>query len=196
MIVMDTEFSSLDNGKAGLWQIGALEFENPKNTFLQEARIDDEDGVMEDSLLVTGKTEEELRDKKKQSQKQLIENFLEWCKKCKEKIVAGQNIGIDLSLIQNKCIRYGMHDKFRESIGFRAIDLHTVAQMKYKEKNGKFKTQENGKSDMNLTNILTEYGIEDKRMILQGSIVVKKGEPHNALTDAKLTAECLRRILK
>ena len=36
MIVLDIESSGLDSGRCGIWQIGALEFENPSNTFLQE----------------------------------------------------------------------------------------------------------------------------------------------------------------
>ena len=133
MIILDIESSGLDTGKCGIWQIGAFELENPKNYFLQEGRIDDEDEVTEDALKIIGKTEEELRDKNKQSQKQLILNYLDWRKTCKEKITFGHNIGWDISFIQNKCLRYGIMDKFREVMGQRSIDLHTEAQEKYKE---------------------------------------------------------------
>lgn len=195
MIVMDIESSGLDSGRCGIWQIGASELENPKNTFLQEARIDDEDEVTRESLIVIEKTEEELRDKKKQSQKQLIENFLDWCKTCKERIIAGQNVGWDISFIQNKCLRYNMHDKFHDATGVRIIDLHTIGNLKYKEKYGVFKLK-NGKSDMNLSSVMEFCGLEDKRKILDKGKVIKEGDPHNALTDAKLTAECLKRLLK
>ena len=76
MIVLDIEASGLDSGRCGIWQIGALDFENPDNYFLEEGRIDDEDIVEQDALKVIGKEESELRDKTKQSQKQLIINFL------------------------------------------------------------------------------------------------------------------------
>lgn len=48
MIVVDIETSGLDFNKCGIWQIGALELENPANTFLEEARIDDEDEILND----------------------------------------------------------------------------------------------------------------------------------------------------
>lgn len=197
MIVLDIESSGLDSGKCGIWQIGALEFENPKNTFFQEARIDNEDKVTKEALIITGKTEGDLRDNKKQTQKQLIENFLEWCKACKEKVIAGQNVGWDISFIQNKCIKYGIHDKFHDVIGVRVIDLHTLAQIKFRGRNGKFKLKDKGNSDMNLSNIMEFCGLEkDKRMNLEKNRIVKEGEPHNALEDARITAECFRRLLK
>ncbi len=198
MIVMDIESSGLDSGRCGIWQIGAVELENPNNTFIQEARIDDKDEVTQEALIITEKTEQELRDKNKQSQKQLIENFLNWCKKCRERIIAGQNVGWDISFIQNKCIRYGIHDKFHDLLGVRIIDLHTIANLKYKEKNGVFrlKDEKTGKSDMSLPNVMKFCGLKDNRRVVENGKLIKEGEAHNALTDAKLTAECLRRLLK
>ena len=71
MIVVDTERSgSIDVEKNGIWQIGAIEFENPSNTFFQEARIDDDDIITEEALKIIGKTETDLRNKNKQSQKE------------------------------------------------------------------------------------------------------------------------------
>ena len=77
MIVLDIETSGGYPTKYGIWQIGALEFENPENQFLEEARIDDEDKIEEEALKVGGKTKEELRDPNKQSQKELLDNFIE-----------------------------------------------------------------------------------------------------------------------
>ena len=73
---LDIETTGINTGEGGIWQIGAFELENPESYFLQEGRIDDEDKIMEEALKITEKTEEELRDKNKQSQKQLILNFL------------------------------------------------------------------------------------------------------------------------
>jgi DNA polymerase III epsilon subunit-like protein len=196
MIVMDIESSGLDSGKAGIWQIGAIELENPKHTFLEEARIDDEDEVTDEALKVIGKTEEELRDPKKQTQKQLLLNFFEWAKTCKERIIIGQNVGWDLSFIQNKSLRYGISDKLREAIGHRAFDLHMLAQIKYKEKHGKYLLREGGRSGMKLPIILEFCGIEDPRREVEGGNITKEGNAHNALEDAKLTAECFRRLTK
>jgi len=193
MIVLDIEASGLDSGKCGIWQIGALDLES-KEEFLEEARIDDEDEIFEEALKVIGKREEELRDSKKQSQKELIERFLEWLKRFDERILMGQNIGWDMSFIQNKCIRYGIHDKFRKITGQRTIDLHTIANLIYKDKYGEFKT-EKGKSSMSLSSILEFCGLKDERREMEGGEVVKEGKPHNALEDCKLEAECYFRLV-
>ena len=196
MISLDIEASGLDSGRCGIWQIGALEIENPKNNFLEEARIDDEDEIIEEALKVIGKTKEYLRNSDKQSQKQLIEHFLKWVKTCKPpRILVGQNIGWDVSFIQNKCMRYGIMDKFRYSIGQRAIDTHTLAQIRYKEKNKEYLIKEE-KSGMNLSSVLELCGLEDDRIRLEMGKIVKKGKPHNSLEDAKLTAECYRRLIR
>ena len=58
MIVLDIETTgALFPDKRGIWQIAAMEFENPKNFFFQEARIDDSDEIDQIALEITGKTE-------------------------------------------------------------------------------------------------------------------------------------------
>lgn len=195
MIVLDIETSGVDNGKCGIWQIGALELENPDNYFLEEARIDDGDLVELGALKVTGKTEEELRNPSKQNQKQLILNFLEWMKMNKEKINLGHNVGWDISFIQNKTIKYGFHEKFRAVLGHRAIELHTLAQMKYHEAHGKFLLKENGRSHMDLKRVLEFCGIPDERIEMFGEDILREGKDHNALEDCKLEGECYSRLV-
>ena len=194
MIVLDIESSGLDCGKCGIWQIGALDLKSG-NTFLQEARLDEGDEITEEALMITGKTKMDLLDNNQQSQKQLINNFLDWVKDFKERVIAGHNVGWDMSFIQNKCFKYGLHDKFMKIIGYRAIDLHTLAMLKYKEKHGKFKLREE-KSGMNLPTVLEFCGMKDTRMSIRNHKIVKEGKPHNALEDCKLEAECFRRLLK
>ena len=197
MISLDIETSGLDSGRCGIWQIGAVEVENPKNVFIEEARIDNEDEISEESLQITGKTKEEIRDKNKQSQKQLILNFIEFAKTCKEKIILGHNIGFDMSFLLNKCIRYDIIDNFRKVVGYKGIDTHSIAQIKHLKEKGKFSLNENGKSDMNLTNIMKFVGLKDTRRKFEGDgRALSEGTPHNALEDAKLTAECYRRLMK
>lgn len=195
MIVLDIETSGVDTGRCGIWQIGAFEFENPNNFFLEEACIDDEDVAQEGALRVTGKTEEELRDKSKQSQKQLLINFLEWKKTCKEKINFGHNIGFDIIFLQNKAIKYGVLEEFRKFMRHRSIDLHTIAQMKYKEIHGKYLLKDNGISDMDLKRVLEFCGIPDERREMQEEEIQIQGKSHNALEDCKLEAEAFSRLI-
>lgn len=194
MIDLDIETSGIHTDKCGIWQIGAIDLNNIKNYFLQEARIDNEDNVQESALKVTGKREEEIRDRKKQSQKQLIINYLEWLKQIEEKLFLGQNVGWDISFIQNKCMKYELMDKFREVQSQRSFDLHTIAQEKYKEISGKYLTGERGKSEMNLTEILKLCRLPDERISINERGIKKQGKNHNALEDCKLEGECYSRI--
>ena len=68
--------------------------------------------------------------------------------------------------------------------------LHTIAQIKFFELNSKFLTKDDNNSDMGLRNILKLCGIEDTR---RGHL--REGTAHNALEDAKLTAECFSRLM-
>ena len=191
MIVIDIETSgSFNPQKNGIWQIGALELENPENIFLQEARIDDEDNVEEGALKVTGKTESELRDKNKQSQKDLLKKFFEWASKIKNKIFIAHNASFDYGFIVLRAKKYNLEVPFHH----RTLDLHSIAFINYYLLNRKFAIKQNY-SNMGLYNILGFCGIPDKRIRLKDNKVEKKGTPHNALEDAKLTAECFSRMV-
>ena len=193
MIVLDIETSGL-TGRNGIWQIGAIELENSRNYFLQESRIDDEDEVTEGAMKVHGKTEKYLRNLKKQSQKQMIMNYLVWVLEVKEKIFLGQNTGWDVSMIQDKTIKYGLEKRFIDIHGQRTLDLHTIAQEKYKKIKGIYLLDKNGKSAMNLSRVLEFCGLPDERINVRGNEVVKEGKHHDALDDCKLEGECYWRL--
>lgn len=194
MIVLDMEASSPDNGKGGIWQIGAIELDSGEE-FFEEARIDEDDEISEEALLVIGKTEKELRDSNKQTQKELIEKFLTWTEKFEERIIIGHNIGWDSTFLSNKCMRYGIGQRFKDSLSYRSFDISTLAQAIYYKENKKFKTK-NGKNDMNSTNIFAMFGIEDNRVHVNKGDIIKEGTPHNALEDAKNTAKCFEELIK
>jgi len=191
MIIVDLETGGTFNpSKYGIWQVGAVEFANPSNTFLEEARIDDSDETQEGALKVTGKTEEELRDKTKQSQKELLENFFTWVEKIENKILVAHSTPFDYSYLSLRAEKYDLKFPFN----YRTIDLQPIAFQKYFQLYKKLPIKD-GKSIMSLPNVLKFCGIEDPRIQLSGTDVLKEGTPHNALEDAKLEAECLSRIL-
>ena len=191
MIIVDIETSgSFDPLKNGIWQIGAVDFENPSNTFLGESRIDDEDAVEEGALRVTGKTEEELRDKSKPSQKQLLIEFFEWVSKVKNKILVAHNTPFDYGFIVLRAKKYNLQVPFNN----RTFDLHVFASMKYLELHRVLPFEE-GKSKMNLQTIIEFCGMKDKRIKMKGNKIAVEGTPHNGLEDAKIEAECISRIL-
>lgn len=185
MIVVDIECSGADLEKCGIWQIGAVELENPENTFLQEARVGEEYGFHFDGEWAgkkleetVGKSEEELRDKKKQSEKQLLEKFFNWCAKIAERTFICHNPQFDHAFLEQRSRKY----KLVFPAGYKAFDLHSMGHFRFFQLNNKFVFKE-GKSDFGLKSILRFVGIEDKRGF------------HNALEDAKLTAEAFSRIV-
>jgi len=178
MIVVDIETSGLDFDKCGIWQIGALDLDNPENVFLEDARIDSEDRVEEGALRITGKTEPELRDSNKQSQRELLESFFKWADNIRIRNCICQNPQFDLGFLKSKSNKYDLRWLFYH----RAFDMHSIAQLKYFQLKNEFFINEN-KSFMDLRNVLMLAGMEDNR------------GAHNALEDAKLTAECFSRIV-
>ena len=189
MIIVDLETSGLDFEKAGIWQIGAIEFENPDNQFLEEARIDNEDYIDPVALKICGKTEDYLRDKNKQSQKQLIGNFLNWINNINMKNFVCENPQYDMGWLLKKISKYNLQINFPH----RAYDLHSIASTRYYQVYGKFLLK-NNKSDMGLTNTLKFCGIKDERITYNGKELVE-GKPHDALEDCKLEGECLSRLI-
>ncbi len=182
-IVLDIETSGINKVKCGIWQIGAIDLDNPEEVFFEECRIDDEDIISvagkRPALEVIGKTEEELRDENKQSQKQLLENFFKWVEKRDMKNFLCQNPQFDVAFLEIRAMKYGLKIPFH----YRSFDLHNIAQTRFYDLNKKFLIKEDH-SDMGLTNILKFCGMEDNR------------QAHNALEDSKLTGECFSRLIK
>jgi len=189
-IVLDFETSGLDLNTSGIWQIGAIDLNNPDEFFLEEGRIDEDDLIDNNALEVVGKTEEELRDKNKQSQKQLFEMFLSWFEKRTSKNFLCQNPQWDVSWLIIRIKKYGLRRNFHH----RSFDLHSIAQIKYKEVMGEFLI-DNDHSGMNLSSILGFCGLKEKRKIMKNEKVIQEGKPHDALEDCKLEGECFSRLV-
>jgi len=190
MIVVDTEFTSLDFNRAGLWQIGAVEPEHPENTFLEEARLEKDDFIEQAALDVVGKTELDLRSKQRQSQKEMLEHFFKWAEKIKIKNMVCQGQW-DFGILLSKSYKYGLNFPFHH----RCFDLHSIAQTKHMESKGELSIEEN-KSQMGLSNVLKFCGLEEERRIIsKEGKMIREGKPHNALEDVKLEAECFSRLI-
>jgi len=177
MIVVDIETSGLDFIKNGIWQIGAIDTDDSERTFLDECRIDDEDTASEEALNMCGVSEEYIRTRE-QSQKELLEKFFTWCLDAKVKNFVCQNPQFDFSFMKCKADKYGL----KMPVHFRCFDTHSIASLKYKEIYGKLPIDA-GSSNMGLPSVLYFCGMRDNR------------DKHNALEDAKLTAECFVRIV-
>lgn len=193
MIAVDIETSGGNPIEHGIWQIGAVDL-NTMEEFSDESRIDDKDKVNEEALIIIGKKEEELRDTGKQSQKELLDKFFKWLEKREMKTLLCHLPEFDQGFLRYKARKYFDTDPFWPD-NHRPLDLHTIAQVKFFGLNEKFLTKEDNNSDMGLRNILKLCGIKDERRSMKEGKISKGGKPHNALEDAKLTAECFSRLI-
>jgi DNA polymerase III epsilon subunit-like protein len=191
MIVLDIETSGLNALKNGVWQIGAIDLDNLQDVFLGESRIDDDDIVNLEALSMFDKTEEALRDINNSSQREMLEKFIRWLEDKKERNFLCQNPGFDVNFIIVRMKKYGLKFPFHH----RSYDLHSIAQLRYFQLNKKFLIK-GDHSGMSLTEVLKFVGIPDLRVKMdENEKMIKEGKPHNALEDAKLTAECFNRIV-
>lgn len=190
MIILDIETSGLYPEKCGIWQIGAIDSENPENYFIEECRIDEDDEIGESALLVTGKTKEDLFDEGKQSQEELIERFFKWCDGVGLKNCLCQNPQFDVCFVSVKARKYGL----KNPLHHRSFDLHSIAQLRYNQLKGNFLIKENN-SEMNLSNILEFCGMRDERRKVDETGITSQGREHNAFEDCKITGECFSRIV-
>ncbi len=99
-------------------------------------------------------------------------------------------------MIQSKCIKYNIFEKFSRIHKQKGIDLYTTAQIRHLQIYKKLKTKENGIGAFALTEVLKFCRIPDNRIgiVAHNAKIVKKGNPHNALEDCKLEAECFFRL--
>lgn len=189
MIVVDIETSGLDFNKCGIWQIGAIDLDSMKE-FLEEAGIDAKDSFQDGAGKVSGKSEKEMRNEGKQSQKEMLEHFLKWLEDKKIKNFICENPQFDWAFVVTKAKKYGFTINFHH----RCFDLHSIASLRYFDINKSFLIKENH-SDMSLPNCLKFCGIEDTRRKIEDNEILKEGKPHNALEDCKLEAECFSRLV-
>jgi len=178
MIVIDVEATGVDEIKHSILSIGALDFDNPENQFYEECRAFDGAHVMDEALVINGFAQEQVFDKSKQTDADLVRHFIEWTKTVKEHTFAGQNPSFDRDFIHRAADRYHLEWPF----AFRSIDQHSVCYT-HMVKRGIVPPVSHGRSDLNSDKIMQYVGIP------------AEPHPHNALNGAKVAAEALSRLL-
>ena len=178
MIILDLEMSGPYPPEYGIVSIGALEFENPSNTFYAECRLREEQKIDPSTVPIHGFSEEAMRDPNKKNMGEVLQDFLEWMKTVKEKTFAAHNTPFDWTFMIFDFRHYGLEWPFN----VRSVDLHTLAYTHMLHR-GVQPPRLNDVSAVGLSKILEYVGVKDPR------------KTHNALEDAKLEAECLHRLL-
>jgi len=179
MLVVDVEASGVEPWKHSIVSLGALDFANPTNRFYEECRVWDGAHIMDDALKVNGFTMEQITDKKKQNEADLIHAFLHWSESLEERTLVGQNVSFDRDFLRHAAERAG-HTEW--PFAYRTLDTHTMAYMHMIEKGLQPPTRSR-RSALDLDAVLNYCGIPEEP------------HPHNALTGALSHAEVASRLL-
>ena len=174
MIIVDVETTGQDPRKNAIISIGAVDFNNPENTFYEECCIWDKAEIDDKALEINGFSKDKLNDQTKRSEVVLLTEFLTWADKCKSKIIAGNNCWFDWYFLYYAVQRYPYLEWI---ISHRVIDLHSLCYAHHLKRKIK----------------LPEKLIPD--LILKYVVLHEEPKPHNALTGAKMEAEAFSRLL-
>lgn len=178
MIVVDVEASGTNYEKHSIVSLGALDFHHPENRFYRECRIWEGAHVMEDAMRVNGFSEDEITDPTKESEGDLIREFLAWKEPIEDHTLAGQNVSFDRDFLKAAALR--VHENW--TLAYRTLDTHTLAYM-HMVKRGLVPPLAHNRSGLDLDAVLNYVGIPNEP------------EPHNALTGALSHAEVISRLL-
>lgn len=178
MIVLDIEATGTNYEKHSILSIGALDIDDPSNRLYLECRAWEGAHIDPEALQVCGFSEAEATDPLKQTEAQIVAQFLTWADSVPDRTLAGQNVSFDRDFIKAACERAGYEYPFAH----RTVDTHTLAYMHH-VLHGKTVPIEKRHSALNLDAVLNYVGIPSEP------------EPHNALTGALSHAEVIWRLL-
>ncbi len=180
MIVLDIEASGTNYEKHSIVSIGAIDFDEPTRQFYGECRVWEGAHIMEGALAVNGFTEEELYDKEKMTEAELVTQFLEWTQHMGDRTLTGQNVSFDRDMLKAGAERA----RLPWDLAYRTLDTHTMCWM-HIVRSGKRPPidPQHRRSGLTLDAVLRYCGIPEEP------------HPHNALTGALSHAEVTSRLL-
>ncbi|HZS42913.1 MAG TPA: exonuclease domain-containing protein [Candidatus Paceibacterota bacterium] len=179
MLVVDVEGTGLDFQKLSLLSIGAIDLNNPSNTFYEECRIWQGAHVDPESLKYNGFTIEEINDPTKKSEEEILKDFINWASILPDFTFAGQNVFFDYECLRQAAMRYHLNWPFAQ----RIIDVHSVC-LAHMIKKGIIPPLQNHHSSLNSDAVCQYVGIP------------AEPKPHRTpLGGAKWEAEALSRLL-
>ena len=181
MLVVDVEASGINPEKYSIVSVGALDITHPTNRFYEECRIWDGAHISDEALAVCGFSREQIQDKRKQPEADLVRAFLHWSEDLPERTLAGQNVSFDRDFLKYASERAGHTDW---PFAYRTIDTHTLCYMHMilRGTQPPFDSKHK-RSALNLDAVMNYCGIPDEP------------DPHNALTGALSHAEVISRLL-
>jgi DNA polymerase III epsilon subunit-like protein len=178
MIVLDVETTGTNPHKHSLVSIGAVDFVKSDNQFYEECVIWDGAHVDPVALDINGMSEQQIRDEMKQSEENLVRNFLSWLDNAEDRVIAGQNVTMDTAFVREAASRAG----FTAPLSYRTIDLHSIAYFHMIRRNITPPLL-NKKTDLDSDKIMRYVGIPTEP------------KPHNGLNGAIWEAEAFSRLM-
>jgi DNA polymerase III epsilon subunit-like protein len=178
MIIVDVETTGTDPRYHSLVSIGAIDFNNPSDTFFVECRIFEGARVEDEALEVNGMTRDSIVDTNKMTEEQAILSFKDWISNKSDHTIAGQNPFFDVSFILAAAER----NKINISLAHRVVDLHSITYF-HMLKQGILPPLKNGRTDLNSDKIMNYVGIP------------AEPKPHIAFNGAKWEAEAFSRLI-
>ena len=179
MIVLDVEASGTNYESHSMVSLGAVDFSNPTRRFYKECRIWEGAHVMDEALAVCGYSREEITDRNKISESEMVHAFMAWALLSENRTFVGQNVSFDRDFVKAAAHRAGHTDW---PFAYRTIDTHTLAWM-HMVQHGLTPPITHHHSGLDLDAILLHCGIPEEPT------------PHNALTGALSHAEVTSRLL-
>lgn len=175
MIALDVETTGIIPHKHSILSIGAVDMADPTNTFYAECRAWDGAEIEDEALAVNGFTREQATDPARNSEEDTMRDFIAWVKRTDDNpMMCGMNVGFDRDFIRCACERAGIG---RSPFNYRTVDVHSVAWF--------YITERGSRPPKNLS----------LNRVLEMTGAGREPEPHNALTGAMCSAECISRML-
>ncbi|MDV3278345.1 MAG: 3'-5' exonuclease [Nitrososphaerales archaeon] len=178
MIVVDLQTTGWNDRQDRIVSIGAVDFENPARLFHQECRTPTKARISPEAWRAFRFDRRSLFTKNKPTIRSTVQGFISWSESSDVRTLAGQNPWFDAAFLRTAAKRYHLDWPF----GYRHVDLHSIFYARFLELGLRIPT-ENGLDALGLSTILRYTGLERRR------------RRHNALTNAKLEAEALSRLI-
>lgn len=129
MIIVDIETTGIDSKKHAIIDIGAVDFNNPKNTFSIQCKLFDGALIDEESLEINGYSIEEINSHK-YSQEEAIIMFSNWIADIQgDRTLCAHNIFFDYSFLKETYKRCNLLFPFSK----RILDSHSTMYNKHLE---------------------------------------------------------------
>lgn len=178
MIILDVETTGTNAEKHGLVSIGAVDFLYPEVQFYKECRVWDGAHVDPRALEINGFSESDIKNSEKQSEGELVKNFLMWLEEREDMVIAGMNVTFDVDFVREASRRAGLATAF----SYRIVDLHSIAYFHIINR-GLEPPISNRKTNLDSDKIMQYVGIPTEP------------KPHNGLNGAIWEAEAFSRLM-